>query len=65
MTLGRTQFALVLAWGVTVHKVQGLSLDRAVLDLGESVFASGRHMWRLAASAHWRVCASKIGSQSV
>ena len=30
---------VVLAWAVTIHKVQGLSLDRAVMDLGGSIFA--------------------------
>lgn len=29
----RVQVPLVLAWAVTIHRVQGLSLDRAVLDL--------------------------------
>ena len=38
----RTQFALSLAWGVTVHKTQGLSMDTAVLDLGDSLFAAGQ-----------------------
>jgi len=36
----RDQLPLMLAWGVTVHRVQGLSLDCAVLDLGAS-FAPG------------------------
>ena len=36
----RDQLPLMLAWGVTVHRVQGLSLDRAVLDLG-AAFAAG------------------------
>jgi len=35
----RYQFPLELAWVVTIHRVQGLSLDRAVIDLGESIFA--------------------------
>lgn len=36
----RRQVPLVLAWAVTVHRVQGLSLDRAVLDLS-ACFAPG------------------------
>lgn len=40
--LQRTQFALSLAWGVTVHKTQGLTMDRAVLDVGDTLFAAGQ-----------------------
>jgi len=36
----RFQIPLVLAWAVTVHRCQGLSMDAAVMDLG-SCFASG------------------------
>ena len=38
----RYQYPLVLAWGVTIHKVQGLSLDKAVMDLGSGIFAHGQ-----------------------
>ena len=36
--LQRTQIPLILCWAATLHKVQGLSLDSAVLDLREKVF---------------------------
>ena len=32
---------LILCWVATVHKVQGLSLDAAVIDLGVKVFEPG------------------------
>ena len=38
----RYQYPIVLAWAITIHRVQGLSLDRAVIDLGGSVFAHGQ-----------------------
>ena len=41
LRLERHQYPIVLAWAVTIHKVQGLSLDRAVMDLGKNVFAHG------------------------
>ena len=37
----RTQFPLTLSWATTVHKVQGITLDYAVLDIGATVFQSG------------------------
>ena len=33
VTLQRTQLPLVSCWAATIHKVQGLSLDSAVIDL--------------------------------
>lgn len=36
-----TQYPLKLAWAVTIHKSQGLTFDRAVVDIG-SAFAPGQ-----------------------
>ena len=35
------QFPLILAFAVTVHKSQGLSLDCAIMDLSDQVFCPG------------------------
>lgn len=37
-----TQFPLRLAWAVTIHKAQGKTLDRAIIDLGPRAFAAGQ-----------------------
>ena len=38
VTLQRTQLPLLPCWAATIHKVQGLSLDAAVIDFGPSMF---------------------------
>ena len=37
----RAQFPLTVAYAVTIHKSQGLSLDCAIIDLSDKVFGEG------------------------
>jgi ATP-dependent DNA helicase PIF1 len=37
-----TQFPLMLAWAVTIHKSQGKTLERVQVDLGDGAFATGQ-----------------------
>ena len=37
----RLQVPLKLAWAVTIHKSQGMTLDKAVIDVGRKEFSSG------------------------
>ncbi len=37
----RTQLPLTPCWATTVHKVQGITLSHAVIDIGPKVFTSG------------------------
>jgi len=37
-----TQFPLKLAWAVTIHKSQGKTFDRVIIDMGSGAFAYGQ-----------------------
>lgn len=42
-TLGTyMQFPLTLAWAITIHKSQGKTLERVIIDLGSGAFAAGQ-----------------------
>ena len=37
-----TQYPLMLAWAVTIHKSQGKTFDNAIIDIGTGTFAHGQ-----------------------
>ena len=42
VSVTRTQFPLTVSYAVTVHKVQGLTLKRIAIDIGQSTFTAGQ-----------------------
>ena len=60
----RKQFPLILAYAVTIHKCQGLSLDCAIVDLSAEVFSDGMAYVALS-RVRWlinprRACAARV-----
>jgi ATP-dependent DNA helicase PIF1 len=40
--IGISQIPLILAWALTIHKSQGVSLDMAEIDVGNGIFECGQ-----------------------
>ncbi|KAL1447888.1 hypothetical protein WDU94_006568 [Cyamophila willieti] len=38
----RKQFPLTVAYAITIHKCQGISIESAILDIGQSIFTPGQ-----------------------
>jgi len=41
-TIAIGQFPLCLAWALTIHKIQGATLEMAEMDIGQSIFEYGQ-----------------------
>ena len=41
-TIGKVQIPLILAWAITIHKAQGMSLDFLKTDIGKDIFEYGQ-----------------------
>ena len=40
--VGVSQIPLILSWAITIHKSQGATLDRCIIDIGDGVFEAGQ-----------------------
>jgi ATP-dependent DNA helicase PIF1 len=40
--IGIEQIPLIYAWAITIHKSQGATMDRALIDAGHTIFACGQ-----------------------
>ncbi|MEC8067514.1 MAG: AAA family ATPase [Pseudomonadota bacterium] len=54
-----SQYPLILAWAITIHKSQGKTLDSAIIDLGRGAFAPGQLYVALSRCRHFDKIALK------
>ena len=54
-----SQYPLILAWAITIHKSQGKTLDSAIIDLGRGAFAAGQLYVALSRCRHFEKIALK------
>lgn len=40
--IGVSQIPLILSWAITIHKSQGATIERCIIDIGGSVFEAGQ-----------------------
>ena len=40
--IGVSQIPLILSWAITIHKSQGATLERCIIDIGDRVFEAGQ-----------------------
>jgi len=49
-----TQFPITPAWAITIHKSQGLTLNRVIVDIGDHLFCAGQGYVALSRCTSWQ-----------